>query len=976
MVKKYRITALVIVLAIILQLFGNIAYAAKTETKDEPDPYFEGKGIASEPFIIDSKSLLEKVADLVNEGESKYISAYYLLENDIDLSGTEWTPIGSESHKFKGTFDGNGNTIYELTITEKNASSGLFGYVYKGNVKNVNLSGGTISGTKDVGSIAGYNSGMISNCTSTVMIACDDVNTGGISGRNTGTIRNCRFDGTVVSKEANAGAVAGINSGTIDGCITEASVLSTEDYAGGIAGTNSGTVINCGSLSYVSSTYAGGIVGNNTGSIENCYNLGDVGESSEYAGGIAGKNSKTITNCYSGEFINADAYTSGGIVGTNSKGTVSLCYYISVGDSPAVGEKTGGTIDAVMMTDKNMRNSKFADTLNKNLKSGYSTWNSVSSVNDGFPTLLISSGTELRVIRGEEYQSGDATPASSDGKTSVVKYTAYASRWFTGGIGDVLYEIIEEDAKGTITISESTGYIVYTPNKSDADKDITIVVTARDGEGYCTGNVTITVNVNDMPDNQSGVKNSRISKSKADYDKQVGHEDNLSITLKVTLNGNSLVKLVNENYILEKGVDYTIEIDDDDYDDIRYFDVTIKRSYLDTLSVGKNIITFVFTEGASPELTVTVSDTSQKTYTVKFMNSGKAYYVVEDIPHGTTIDLPDKPEKSNASFVGWYTRSGGSGDKFTNKTKIEEDYTVYAYFKTKSSSSSGSSSSSSKTKTYSIKASCNKGGTISPSGSQKYEEGDSQKYTIKANAGYIISDVTVDGASKGEISSYTFSSIDKGHTIKVTFKEDDGTGKNSVHKPYMKGYSDDTFRPDTPITRSEAAVIIARISEDFDEMKYYENTFYDVNGDIWYQPHLGYAVSMGYINGYEGDVFRPNNNISRAEFCTLVHKYLGLKLSKKTTRFIDCKGHWADNYIKDLVDIEAINGYQTGLFNPDGAITRAEVAKIINAVRGRTPNIEAEVDNPFVDIDQYHWAYYEVMEATLEHKGAQLHKAI
>lgn len=976
-ISKKKAAAWLMSVIMIIQILSGGVYAASTTTTKKDDPYFDGYGEASDPFVINSKENLMQMAQLINSGNSTYVGAYYILGADIDMSGTEWIPIGTESHKFKGTFDGCGNTVYELTITQKNSSSGLFGYVYNGIVKNVNLSGGTISGIKDVGSIAGYNSGTISGCTSTVMIAGDDVNTGGIAGRNSGMIRECKFDGTVVSRESNSGGIAGINSGTIDGCTTEASVLSTEDYAGGIAGSSSGTVINCGSMAYVSAKYAGGIAGNNSGSVENCYNLGDVGETSEYAGGIAGKNTKKINNCYNGEFINTDAAVSGGIAGSNSKGTISKCYYISVGDSSSVGEKTGGTVDALIMTDKNMRSTKFADTLNSNGESNYAVWNSSSNVSDGFPVLLIASGTDLQIIKGEQYQSGDATPASSDGKTSAVKYTAYASKWFTGGTGTVYYEIVSEDAKGTITINEKTGYIVFTPNKTDANKDITIVVAARDGDGYCTGNVTVTVNVNDLPENQSGVKNSRISTTKADYDKREGHEDNLSIEVKITLNGNSLLKITNNEKVLEQGTDYTYE---EGYKSSSSTTksgtdtVIIKRTYLNTLDVGENILTFVFTEGASSDLKINVTDTSKNLYTVKFMNGSKAYHVVEDVPHGGTVKLPENPTKSEASFGGWYTKSGGKGDKFTAKTKIEDDLTLYAYWNYKSSSSSSSSSSSTKVKTYSVKSSASKGGTITPSGSVKVEEGDSQKYTIKANAGYIIADVVVDNVSKGEISSYTFSDIQEGHTIKATFKEDDGTGSKSVHKPYMRGYSDNTFRPDTPITRSEAAVIISRISDDFDEMKRYENTFYDVNGDTWYQKYIGYAVEKKYINGYEGDLFRPDDYITRAEFCTLIHKYMGIKLGKRTTRFIDCKGHWADNYIKDLVDAEVINGYQSGLFNPDGLITRAETAKIVNAVRGRTPNIEPEMDNPFVDIDEYHWAFYEVMEATVEHMGAQLHK--
>jgi hypothetical protein len=71
--------------------------------------------------------------------------------------------------------------------------------------------------------------------------------------------------------------------------------------------------------------------------------------------------------------------------------------------------------------------------------------------------------------------------------------------------------------------------------------------------------------------------------------------------------------------------------------------------------------------------------------------------------------------------------------------------------------------------TYVINASATTGGTISPSGSVSIGYGGSQSFTITANSGYHISDVTVDGSSVGAVSSYPFTGIVANHTIAASF---------------------------------------------------------------------------------------------------------------------------------------------------------------------------------------------------------------
>ena len=204
-----------------------------------------------------------------------------ILLNDISASasanGNPWTPIGTTSQLYTGTFDGNGKKITGLTIDNalKNYV-GLFGYVGSGGtVQNVGLEGGTIKGKDYVGGVAGYNNGEVSNCYNTGAVS-GRIDVGGVSGYNNGEVSNCYNTGDVTGNNC-VGGVAGYNNDEVSNCYNTGAVRSESgDYVGGVAGWNSGEVSNCyntGAVRSESSDYVGGVVGSNEnfGTVSNCY---------------------------------------------------------------------------------------------------------------------------------------------------------------------------------------------------------------------------------------------------------------------------------------------------------------------------------------------------------------------------------------------------------------------------------------------------------------------------------------------------------------------------------------------------------------------------------------------------------------------------------------------------------------------------------------------------------------------------------
>ncbi|MEH2863433.1 fimbrillin family protein [Segatella copri] len=240
-------------------------------------------------YTVTSADGLMNVAKLVNGGKT---DINITLDKNIDLTGKDWTPIGTDyDYSYKGTFDGGGHTITGLTFTTNDEYAGLFGWLNRaGTVKNVVMEGVQITSNQIYG-------GSI----------------GGVVGSGWGTIENCSVSGSV-SGTVYVGGVVGVQiGGSITGCSSSATVKGTVDV-GGVAGqtNSSATLTACYATGNViiemapKKNIAGGsLVGMNAGSsLLACYATGNVtstGSSTGYMhiGGFLGNNyANVMTACY------------------------------------------------------------------------------------------------------------------------------------------------------------------------------------------------------------------------------------------------------------------------------------------------------------------------------------------------------------------------------------------------------------------------------------------------------------------------------------------------------------------------------------------------------------------------------------------------------------------------------------------------------------------------------------------------------
>ena len=231
---------------------------------------------------------LLNVAELVNGGKT---DINITLEKNIDLTGKDWTPIGTSfDNSYTGTFDGGGHTITGLTFTTNDEYAGLFGWLNRaGTVKNVVMEGVQITSNQIYG-------GSI----------------GGVVGYSWGTIENCSVSGSVSGTVYVGGVVGAQIDGSITGCSSSATVKGTVDV-GGVAGqtNSSATLTACYATGNVTLEIApkkniagGGLVGMNAGSsLLACYATGNVTSTGSstgnvHIGGFLGDNYTTVTACY------------------------------------------------------------------------------------------------------------------------------------------------------------------------------------------------------------------------------------------------------------------------------------------------------------------------------------------------------------------------------------------------------------------------------------------------------------------------------------------------------------------------------------------------------------------------------------------------------------------------------------------------------------------------------------------------------
>ena len=263
------------------QAGGEYTYTVSLAAAKDPGYTIESNG----SYTVYNADGLLNVAKLVNGGKT---DINITLDKNIDLTGKDWTPIGTSfDNSYTGTFDGGGHTITGLTVTTYDKYAGLFGWLNSaGTVKNVVMEGVQITNN--------HSSGFA----------------GGVVGNSWGTIENCSVSGSVNGEVYVGGVVGKQTSGSMTGCSSSATVKGTVNV-GGVAGESWGSMTACYATGNVTleiypgkDISGGGVVGFKGGnSVLACYATGNVNSKGSstgnvHIGGLFGYKYATAIACY------------------------------------------------------------------------------------------------------------------------------------------------------------------------------------------------------------------------------------------------------------------------------------------------------------------------------------------------------------------------------------------------------------------------------------------------------------------------------------------------------------------------------------------------------------------------------------------------------------------------------------------------------------------------------------------------------
>ena len=476
---------------------GNVTLNVKL-ISNQPPTGMTGNGTEAEPFVLKSADHLAWFRDYVNGGHP---NAWAKISDDvkaIDMSsvcheaGTKytdelsWTPIGNESNKYVGTFDGNDKIISNLYINATSVNTGFFGYATDGSIKNITFDNAKVksTGSYDTAILAGAAEYCIIENIKTLANCSVEGNmlTGGIAGMAEGNISNCENHAMVKGSYTVGGVVGSYNgSSNISSCANYGAVTGTNGEIGGMVGHFSfGTIQNSANYGDITGTcYVGNLIGTADGcNLNNVLGTGNVIATSytDYAGLLVG-------------YANKSYSTASGILAYNSSAKLTIKDNELTGDAvKAIGEGSltypEGVNEADVIkafTPEQLKSGEVAYLLNGSKSEGKLAWYQKLSGTDAdaYPVLT---ATEGNTVYNGSFNYCDGTASSYSNSSSASELIHVASATLTSPVFDSANHIYHMGCS-----NENCPEYKYV-----ADADGTLEATkAEDGKFYVE-NLTLT----------------------------------------------------------------------------------------------------------------------------------------------------------------------------------------------------------------------------------------------------------------------------------------------------------------------------------------------------------------------------------------------------------------------------------------------------------------------------------------------------
>ena len=800
---------------------------------------------------------------------------------------------------------------------------GVVGYNNGGTVTGCTFSvSGNVSGDWHVGGIVGYNGtgATVSNCYNT---GTDDYgggvvgySSGGVVGYNSGTVENCYNTGSVKGGRY-VGGVVGSNSfsATVTNCYNTGTVTGTGCFVGGVVGDNylGASVENCYNTGTVTGfdsgsddNYVGGVVGQNSGTVENCYNTSSV-SGGNAVGGVVGLNdSGIVENCYNtGTVTGTDDYV-GGVVGHNGiNSSVTNCYFLSGTADNGIGGGSGTSSNVEARTDDAFHSGEVAYLLEQNVENSEKpVWGQSNlTATTSLPTLVALNPDAAQPVYKVTFKYGyDSAPADeisySNGSvkfpafertgytfagwtptgTTISQDTTFTAQWQKDTVNYAVTVSANPTAGGTVsgggtfaegtqvtvTATPATGYhfVNWTENGTEVSTEATftfnatvdrnlIAIFAKNEEPEPTPTPTPT------PDPTPSGPSTGDSSGWDDIRDEL---ENAAKGDEITIDMGDETKVPAEIFESLAGKDVEISFDLGDIQwsasgadiptDTDFTDLDLGVD-LDTSGIPADVINTITGEVGTVQITL-----------------------AHDGEFGFTMTLSAPLGEENAGYWANLYHYDEEAEKlnFEAATKIDEDGSVTIPFSHASQ--------------YAIVIDTHSHATVD------------------------VSDLFIDVAP------------DAWYKDAVQYAYDQGL---------MTGVSDTEFAPEATTTRAMIVSILARL-EGVESAE--AAGFADVDDNDWYATAVNWAANVGVVNGYEDNTFRPNTAITREQLAAILMNYAAYKSEDVSNRadltsYIDQPSTWAQEAISWSVAEGLLTGVTADTLQPQRAATRAQVAAIL-----------------------------------------------
>ena len=844
----------------------------------------EDDGSEDHPYEIFTAAQLENFRDLVNRGGAG-ASAHAKLMNNIDLNpdmkisedGTvtgahdRWIPIGnSESTAYTGTFNGNGHKIENLYIntTDSGADNqGLFGYVgSSGIVQNLSVSG-TVIGRMFVGGIAGRNGGNVINCAFSGSVSGNSP-VGGVVGSNSfsATVTNCYNTGTVTGTNEWVGGVVGVNSSSVTNCYNIGDVSGGEDV-GGVVGYNSSIVVD-----------------NNSGTVKNCYNTGN----------ISGK-------------INV-----GGVVGHNDGGSITNCYYqIDKGATVGIGGTTADDTTTVAKTAAAFHSGEVAYLLqSKQTDESGLVWgqNLMIEPKDNYPQLRAFDADTPQVYKVafmNDSEEHDAKYANSGMTVTIPAAPSREGHTFTGwSDGTSTYQAgakveITSDTKFTAQWTKDTVNYTVTVSASPAEGGTV------NGGGTFTENDSVTVSATPA----SGY-------TFVEWQEDGEKIENAAATYTFELTGNRNLTAIFEKEPIPTPTPTPDPTpsgpstgDSSGWDDIRDELENAEKGDQITIDMGDEtkVPAEVFETLAGQDITLEIALEGGVTWTVNG----------QDIPADANLDDLDLGVEMGSDGIPVEVVNAITGEHGSVQIELAHDG-AFGFAMTLTAPL-GVENAGYWANLYHYDEDAE---ALNFEAAAKIDEDGSVTIPFSHASQYAIVIDTHSHATVDVSDLFIDIAPDAWYKDAIQYAYDNGL---------MTGVSDTEFAPEATTTRAMIVSILARL-EGVESAQ--AAGFADVDDNDWYATAVNWAANVGVVNGYEDNTFRPNTAITREQLAAILMNYAAYKgedVSNRAdlTSYTDQPSTWAEEAMSWAVAEGLISGVTADTLQPQGAATRAQVAAIL-----------------------------------------------